>query len=38
MLARVKKFLFDITPRIYRLPTVTYIRWMDKEFIINRSF
>ena len=33
---QIKKILFDITPRIYSLPEVYFIRWVDYEIIIHK--
>lgn len=32
----MKKFMFDITPRIHNLRHVIYIRWLDYEWIFQK--
>jgi hypothetical protein len=33
---KIKYFLWWITPRIYNLPQVYYIRWIDNEYYIKK--
>ncbi len=33
---KLNGFLFNITPHIHRLPTVTYIRWMNKDYFLPK--
>ena len=33
----ISLFLWHITPRIYNLPDVIYIRWRDGEYIIKKK-
>jgi hypothetical protein len=35
---KLKAFLFNITPRVYILHDVIFIRWMDKEFYILKDY
>lgn len=37
MIERIKRVLSKITPRIYNLPQVIFIKWMDMEFFIKKS-
>lgn len=36
MIRRIKKIMTKYKPKIYILPQVIYIRWLDKECFIKR--
>ncbi len=36
IIKRIKELLFVLVPRVYVLPDVIYVNWLNKEFFINR--
>lgn len=36
MIKKVQMLLMKVTPRIYDLPQVIYIRWLDRDWYIKK--
>ncbi len=35
IIKRIKSVIFQMIPRVYKLPNVVYIRWLSYEWIIK---